>query len=199
MLITALALGMTIAYQVARPAMRQPSTLANQAPGPPLTYSYLVAAHPLPPGTQERDTDLTIKTVPHEQLQEGAIIDSREGRAPLSGALIQHYVEPGAPLLVAEACCARATAGFACRGHGGPGSRAVSIAVDPVSGVGGLFWPGDRVDVILTQDIPASGTTAKLAWSERRCSATCGLSRLTRTSCRAPRPPRASADGWPAR
>jgi pilus assembly protein CpaB len=37
----------------------------------------------------------------------------------------------------------------------------VSIAIDPVSGVGGLIWPGDRVDVILTQDIPAAGTTTR--------------------------------------
>jgi len=36
-----------------------------------------------------------------------------------------------------------------------------SIAIDPVSGVGGLIWPGDRVDVILTQDIPAAGTTTR--------------------------------------
>jgi pilus assembly protein CpaB len=156
MLITALALGM-IAYQVARPP--SPATLANQAPGPPLTYSYLVAAHPLPPGTLERDTDLTIKTVPHEQLPEGAIIDSREGRASLSGALIQHYVEPGAPVLVADVLRPR-DRGFLAAVLA-PGTRAVSIAVDPVSGVGGLIWPGDRVDVILTQEIPATGTTAK--------------------------------------
>ena len=50
-----------------------------------------------------------------------------------------------------------------------PGTRAVSIAVDPVSGVGGLIWPGDRVDVILTQEIPASRHDAQGAWSARRC------------------------------
>jgi pilus assembly protein CpaB len=31
--------------------------------------------------------------------------------------------------------------------------RAVSVAVDQVSGAAGLIWPGDRVDVVLTQAI----------------------------------------------
>ena len=39
--------------------------------------------------------------------------------------------------------------------------RAVTVGVDAVSGLSGLVWPGDRVDLILTQsqegnDIPAS-------------------------------------------
>jgi pilus assembly protein CpaB len=32
-----------------------------------------------------------------------------------------------------------------------PGMRAVSVSVDLVTGAAGLIWPGDRVDVILTQ------------------------------------------------
>ena len=31
--------------------------------------------------------------------------------------------------------------------------RAVSVGVDPVSGTAGLIWPGDRVDLVLTQSI----------------------------------------------
>jgi pilus assembly protein CpaB len=156
MLITALALVM-IAYQLARPPSR--ATLASQATGPPLTYSYLVAAHPLPPGTLERHTDLTIKTVSRDQLPQGAIIDSPECRASLSGALIQHSVEPGAPVLVADVVRPR-DRGFLAAVLA-PGTRAVSTAVDPVSGVGGLIWAGDRVDVILTQEIPATSMTVK--------------------------------------
>ena len=156
MLITALALGM-IAYQIARPP--SPATLASQATGPPLTDSYLVAAHPLPPCTLERDTHLTIETVARDQLPQGAIIDSPEGRASLSGALIQHYVEPGAPVLVADVLRPRER-GFLAAVLAS-GTRAVSIAVDPVSGVGGLIWPGDRVAVVPTQGIPASSTTVK--------------------------------------
>jgi pilus assembly protein CpaB len=37
-----------------------------------------------------------------------------------------------------------------------PGMRAVSVSVDLVTGAAGLIWPGDRVDVILTQAISDS-------------------------------------------
>ena len=35
----------------------------------------------------------------------------------------------------------------------GAGTRAISIGVDAITGNGGLIWPGDRVDVILTQEL----------------------------------------------
>jgi pilus assembly protein CpaB len=34
-----------------------------------------------------------------------------------------------------------------------PGARAISLGVDAVTGNGGLIWPGDKVDVILTQEL----------------------------------------------
>jgi pilus assembly protein CpaB len=34
-----------------------------------------------------------------------------------------------------------------------PGMRAVSVGVDSVTGTAGLIWPGDRIDLILTQAI----------------------------------------------
>ena len=34
-----------------------------------------------------------------------------------------------------------------------PGARAISVGVDAITGNGGLIWPGDRVDVILTQEL----------------------------------------------
>jgi len=39
-----------------------------------------------------------------------------------------------------------------------PGMRAVTVGVDPVSGTAGLIWPGDRVDVILTQSMDNAAT-----------------------------------------
>ena len=35
----------------------------------------------------------------------------------------------------------------------GPGMRAVSVGVDAITGAAGLIWPGDSVDLILTQVI----------------------------------------------
>lgn len=48
-----------------------------------------------------------------------------------------------------------------------PGTVAVTIGVDQVTGVAGLIWPGDLVDVILTQEFdPAQVTPAKRVLSE---------------------------------
>ena len=34
-----------------------------------------------------------------------------------------------------------------------PGMRAVTVGVDAITGTAGLIWPGDRVDLILTQTL----------------------------------------------
>ena len=39
------------------------------------------------------------------------------------------------------------------RRRAGTGARAISVGVDAITGDGGLIWPGDRVDVILTQEL----------------------------------------------
>jgi pilus assembly protein CpaB len=44
-----------------------------------------------------------------------------------------------------------------------PGMRAISIGVDAVSGVGGLIWPGDHVDVLLVQDLQEAPLSRRVA------------------------------------
>ena len=44
----------------------------------------------------------------------------------------------------------------------GPGKRAVSIAVNAVTGVSGFISPGDRVDVLMTHQLSDSGENAVL-------------------------------------
>lgn len=38
-----------------------------------------------------------------------------------------------------------------------PGNRAIAVSVDAETSAGGLIWPGDRVDVILAQEITEDG------------------------------------------
>jgi pilus assembly protein CpaB len=38
-----------------------------------------------------------------------------------------------------------------------PGHRAIAVSVDATTAAGGLIWPGDRVDIILTQEIREDG------------------------------------------
>jgi pilus assembly protein CpaB len=57
-----------------------------------------------------------------------------------------------------------------------PGMRAVTVAVDNVTGSNGLIWPGDNVDVLLTQTIAGApdnkGIAAEVVLSNVRVIAT---------------------------
>ena len=48
----------------------------------------------------------------------------------------------------------------------GPGMRAVTVAVSATSGVAGFVFPGDRVDIVLTQEVAGGGDGAPLKASE---------------------------------
>lgn len=164
MLTTAVVLGL-VAYQISHRPAGGPTLVAQTPVAGPLMVGYLVAARPVPAGTLTRADDFTAKTVPSGEVPPGAIVDTPEARATVRGALIRHYVEPGMPLLQSDLMRPR-DRGFLAAVLA-PGMRAVSIGVDPVSGVAGLIWPGDRVDVILTQDITqGGGRTARLVTGE---------------------------------
>ncbi len=165
MFTTAAALGL-IAYQIShRPRDAGVPAVAQGPVIQPLTVSWLVAARPVPAGTLTRAEDFTAKTGPSAQLPAGAVIDTPESRAALRGSLVRHYLDAGAPLLQGDLLHPR-DRGFLAAVLA-PGTRAVSIGVNPVSGVAGLIWPGDHVDVILTQELgQAAGRAARLVTSE---------------------------------
>jgi len=48
----------------------------------------------------------------------------------------------------------------------GPGMRAVTVPVSASSGVAGFVFPGDRVDIVLTQDVKGGGEGPALKVSE---------------------------------
>jgi pilus assembly protein CpaB len=147
MLLTAAALGL-IALQVVHP--RQQAAVETTAPAPLQTF-YLVATHALPAGTLVVDGDLLAKAAPASAVPPGAIVDTQEAREGLRGALVRAYVDAGG-IITSDAMLRPRERGFLASVLE-PGTRAVTVGVDPVSGVAGLIWPGDRVDVILTQEL----------------------------------------------
>ena len=164
-LTTAVALGL-IAVQVTRqgasPAQHQ--TQALQGAPAPLTVNYLVAAHALPAGTLARDEDFGLKSAAPAELPAGALVDSPEIRASLHGALVRRYIDPDMPVTRDDVIRVRDRGFLAAVLE--PGTRAISISVDAATGVAGLIWPGDRVDVILTQDIEAGASIGERIASE---------------------------------
>ncbi len=121
---------------------------APQAPPKPKQVAVVVAATDLPVATRLTRDLIQTKKVPEDQVPEGAFTSAAEvlGKITVAevraGEVLTDRVvrEPGAELglsfIVPE------------------GMRAVTVALDEVSGVAGLARPGDHVDVICTFDMP---------------------------------------------
>ena len=107
----------------ARPARRQPVVMED------ITAADVDAARPLP----------------------GTYPDSITARTGLRGAMIRRSLTPNEPIVAGDVL-APGDRGFLAAVLG-TGMRAVTVGVDSVSGTAGLIWPGDRVDLLLTQSM----------------------------------------------
>jgi len=112
------------------------------------------AADDLPDGLLLREQDLVWKTMPRSDIPPGALVESAtEAGADqdLKGDLLRHAVHAGTPLGLSDVISPSAPGFLAAALK--PGMRAISVAVDDVSGNAGLIQPGDHVDVLLTQQM----------------------------------------------
>jgi len=153
LLLATTALGL-IAYNMNLPKPVVQVTENTPAPPPPpvpVTVGYFVAAHPLPAGTLAREEDFTVRSVSPDSVPSGAIIDTSEVRIGLRGSLVRTFLDTGS-LVTSQNVLRPRDRGFLASVLA-PGTRAISINVDAESGVSGLIWPGDYVDVVLTQVI----------------------------------------------
>ena len=139
------ALGL-VAYNATRPI---PTARVAQNTPAPVTSGYFVAAHPLPAGTLARDEDFAVRSAPSDSVPSGAILDSPDAKTGLRGSLVRKFLDTGNPVTAEDVLRPR-DRGFLASVLA-PDTRAISINVDPESGVSGLIWPGDYVDVVLTQ------------------------------------------------
>ena len=122
--------------------------VTQNAPAAP-TSGYFVAAHPLPAGTLARDEDFEVRSVASDSVPSGAILDAPDAKIGLRGSLVRKYLDAHS-LVTSQDILRPRDRGFLASLLA-PDSRAISINVDPESGVSGLIWPGDYVDVVLTQ------------------------------------------------
>jgi len=132
--------------------------VAENVPAPaPVTVEYLVASRPLPAGTLARDEDFTVRSAPSGSVPTGAIPDAPDARIGLRGSLVRKFLDTGSPITSQDVLRPR-DRGFLASVLA-PDTRAISINVDAESGVSGLIWPGDRVDVVLTQVLEKAAAT----------------------------------------
>jgi pilus assembly protein CpaB len=156
LLFSAVGLG-ALGFQLLAPApppVQVAAPEAAPAPPPPVLARILVAARALPAGTLLKDEDFATREVAPDAVPDGAVAPTEEARAELRGALLRRYLDAGAPLHRADMLRPRDRGFLAAVLR--PGTRAISVGVDVVTGTAGLIWPGDLVDLILTQELAAS-------------------------------------------
>jgi pilus assembly protein CpaB len=122
---------------------------AEDAAAKPAVVGVLTLAHDVRAGNLLKSEDLASRELTAGETPEGALLDKVETRRDLIGGMVRHSLSTGDVL--------RASDVMRPGDHGflaavlQSGMRAVTVAVDAVTGTAGLIWPGDRVDVILTQ------------------------------------------------
>lgn len=147
-------IGLALMSTQAPPAAPAPQLAAAPAapPAPPAPKPHiLVASRPLRAGALLLMEDLSAIEVPGGQEPAGSYPDAIGTRTALRGAMIRRSLNPNEPITKPDVLNP-GDRGFLAAVLG-TGMRAVTVGVDSVTGSAGLIWPGDRVDVVLTQSI----------------------------------------------
>lgn len=108
-----------------------------------------VAASDLPEGLLLRDSDFAWRKVDNDAVPAGAIVKDAE-TTEIKGALLRHPLVKDAVITSGDVIVASDPGFLAAILK--PDMRAVSVAIDDVSGNAGLIQPGDFIDLLLTQD-----------------------------------------------
>ncbi len=124
---------------------------AAAPPPPPPAHSVLVAKHNLPAGTFIRDDNVRWQAWPGDSLDPNYLEKETFDPATLVGAVVRRGIVAGEPITAARVA-KPGDRGFLAAVLK-PGMRAVSVAIDATSGISGLIFPGDRVDLLLTHAV----------------------------------------------
>lgn len=137
-------------------ASTPPVEAAQQAPKGP---KVLVAQRALPVGTIISADSIAFQAWPKDMVQDAYFIDGEADMSKLLGTVVRFPITAGQPV-TQGALVAPGDRGFLAAALG-PGMRAVTIPVSAKTGVGGFVFPGDRVDLVLTQSVKGEGMPLK--------------------------------------
>jgi len=137
------------------------ASATHPSTAPVTTQKVRVSAADLPQGLLLRDDDLTWKNVPAGEMPPNAIVADTPNAVELKGSLLRHPATSGT-ILVADDVILPSAPGFLAATLK-PDMRAISVAVDDVSGNAGLIQPGDYVDLLLTQQMERRTDSPDLA------------------------------------
>ena len=138
-----------------------PKADAAQVPKGP---KVLVAQRALPVGTIITADSVAFQAWPKEMVQDAYFIDGEADMNKLLGTVVRYPITAGQPV-TQGGLVAPGDRGFLAAALGA-GMRAVTIPVSAKTGVGGFVFPGDHVDLLLTQTVPAQDTGQPLKATE---------------------------------
>ena len=139
---------------------------AAAAPVVPVGPKVLVARKALPVGTIIDAEALTYQPWPKELMQNAYYIEGAADSDPktMLGTVVRYPITAGQPV-TRGALVGPQDRGFLAAALG-PGMRAITVPVNVSTGVAGFVFPGDHVDVVLTQNVEGGGDGPALKVSE---------------------------------
>ncbi len=139
---------------------------ASAKPAVPAGPEVLVATRALPVGTIIDAESFRFQRWPEGLVQPAYYIKGKPGVRPadLVGTVVRNEITAGQPFTQGS-LIKPGERGFLAAALG-PGMRAVTVAVSATSGVAGFVFPGDRVDIVLTQEVAGGGDGLPLKVSE---------------------------------
>jgi pilus assembly protein CpaB len=139
---------------------------AAAAPAVPLGPKVLVAKKALPVGTIIDADSFTLQPWPKELMQNAYYVEGQPDSDPkkLLGTVVRYAVTAGQPI-TKGALVGPQDRGFLAAALGA-GMRAITVPVNISSGVAGFVFPGDHIDLVLTQQVQGGGEGPALKVAE---------------------------------
>ena len=139
---------------------------AAAAPAVPVGPKVLVAKKALPVGTIIDADSFAYQPWPKELMQSAYYVQGAPDGNPqqLLGTVVRYAITAGQPV-TRGSIVGPQDRGFLAAALG-PGMRAVTVPVNKDSGVAGFVFPGDHVDLVLSQQVPGGGDGPPLKVAE---------------------------------
>lgn len=141
-----------------------PKAVAVPALAAPKGPKVLVAQRALPVGTIITADAVGFQQWPKQMVDNAYFVDGETNMEKLVGTVVRYPIMAGEPV-TKGALVSPGDRGFLAAALT-PGMRAVTIPVSAKTGVAGFVFPGDRVDLVLTQAVSGDGGSTPLRASE---------------------------------
>jgi pilus assembly protein CpaB len=137
-------------------AQRATTIAAEPTPPPaPPQKSVLVTRAAIPRGQKLKAADLAWQPWPEDSINEAYIQAGTKPIEAFASRVAREPMAPGQP--VTDANTVEPGNGGVLAAMLRPGMRAVSVPVNNASDVSGFIFPGDQVDVVVTETLPLAG------------------------------------------